>query len=56
MTGHIRQARHSVQQAVDEAGANAREQLLHIDEGLAELESGEKTDRTVAAPQRAGNH
>lgn len=50
MTDHIRQARHSVQQAADEVEANAREQLLHIDEGLGELESGQKTNRTVAAP------
>ena len=50
MTDHIQQARQSVQQAADEAEANAREQLLHVDEGLQELESGGKTDQTVADP------
>jgi len=50
MTDHIRQARQSVRVAADEAEANVREQLLHVAEGLDELESGEKTDRTVTDP------
>lgn len=51
MTDHIQQARQSIQQAADAARANVREQLLHVDEGLMEIESGDKTDQTVSDPE-----
>lgn len=51
MADHLQQARHSVQAAADAARANIREQLLHVDEGLMEQESGDKTqERTPAEP------
>lgn len=51
MTEHIQQARQSVQAAADTARANIREQLLHVDEGLMELESGDKSQpQTPADP------
>lgn len=52
MTEHLTNARQSVQQAADSTRANVREQLLHVEEGLMELESGDKTSETVSDPDR----
>lgn len=51
MAQHLRKAREAVQSAAEEAEANVREQLLHVDEGLMEIVEGDKVEGD-APPKR----